>query len=56
MSVLDQIAEYLKIDAASAAKIRDYIDENDLLDWSEATQAEVRAAYREAYNETVSVR
>lgn len=48
--MLDQIATYLKIDTEHAAKIRDYIDENDLLDWSEATSTEFRAACREAYN------
>ena len=46
--VVAKIAEYLGVSVERAQEVRDRIDEDDLLDWSEATEEECRAAYREA--------
>ena len=46
-----EIAELLGIDEEAAQMVRDYIDENDLLDWSEATEREIASECAYALSE-----
>jgi hypothetical protein len=47
-TVNQQIAEFLGVTEEVGARVRDQIDELGLLDWSECTDREFKAACREA--------
>ena len=50
-----EIAEILGVSLEVAADVRDFIDENYGIDWSEATQREINEAVQSAYSEMVGV-
>lgn len=51
MTLTEQIAEFLGVTTEVGALVRDFIDEEIGIDWSQSTQSEVNAACREAYAE-----
>ena len=49
LNLTEQIAQFLGVTVEVGALVRDYVDEEIGLDWSEATQREIDEACREAY-------
>jgi hypothetical protein len=45
------IARFLKVDFDTALKVQNYIDEHDLIDWSEASEGLIRRTAILAYDQ-----
>lgn len=55
MTVIEEIAAYLGVSEERAQEVRDYIDANDMLDWSEASREETNEACSQALEEIAAL-